>query len=53
VCLPFLRIRHLDTWQGISIPPQEGVRECSDRGLRVEDVEAPWTVMMWLGGHKK
>lgn len=50
--LPFLRVRHLDTWQGISIPPQEAVRECSARGLHVEDVENRWTVMMWLGGRK-
>jgi SAM-dependent methyltransferase len=50
--LPFLRVRRLDTWQGVSIPPAEAVRECTARGLKVEDVEGEWTVMMWLGGHR-
>lgn len=50
--LPFVRVRHLDTWQGISVPPDEAVRECTSRGLKVEDVEGEWTVMMWLGGRK-
>lgn len=53
VRLPFLRIRHLDTWQGVSIPRNEAVRECSARGLSVEETEGEWTVMMWLGGRKK
>jgi SAM-dependent methyltransferase len=51
--LPFLRIRHMDTWQGVSIPRDEAVRESSTRGLTVEETEGEWTVMMWLGGRKK
>lgn len=52
VPVPFVRVRRLDTWQGRSIPPSEAVRECTSRGLRVEDVEGQWTVMMWIGGRK-
>lgn len=50
--LPFVRIRRLDTWQGRSIAPGEAIRECTSRGLKVEDVQGRWTVMMWLGGRK-
>jgi len=50
--LPFVRVRRLDTWQGVALPPYEAVRECTARGLTVEDIEGQWTVMMWLGGHK-
>lgn len=50
--VPFVRVRHLDTWQGRSIAPQEAIRECTSRGLRVEDIEGRWTVMMWIGGRK-
>jgi len=50
--LPFLRVRQMDTWQGVSIPPDEAVHECNTRGLKVEDVEGSWTVMMWVGGRK-
>lgn len=49
---PFIRIRRLDTWQGRSIAPDEAIRECTSRGLKVEDVEGRWTVMMWVGGRK-
>jgi SAM-dependent methyltransferase len=50
---PFLRFRHLDTWQGCSIPPPEAIAKCESLGLEVLDVEAPWTTMMWVGGRKK
>ncbi|HTU35015.1 MAG TPA: class I SAM-dependent methyltransferase [Candidatus Acidoferrum sp.] len=50
--LPFVRVRRLDTWQGRSIAPGEAIRECTSRGLKVEDVEGRWTVMMWVGGRK-
>lgn len=52
VRLPFLRFRRLDTWQGVSIPPSEAVRECTSRGLRMEEIEGKWTVLMWVGGRK-
>ncbi len=51
--VPFLRVRHLDTWQGISIPLPEARRECVALGLQVLDVADPWTIMMWVGGKKK
>jgi SAM-dependent methyltransferase len=50
--IPFVRLRHLDTWQGCSIPHRTAVRECESLGLRVQDVEGQWTVMMWIGGSK-
>ncbi|MGH9725625.1 MAG: hypothetical protein ACRD41_11215, partial [Candidatus Acidiferrales bacterium] len=50
--IPFVRVRHLDTWQGRSIPPREAVRACESRGLNVKYVEGQWTVMMWVGGTK-
>lgn len=50
---PFLRFRHLDTWQGQSIRPNEAIAKCESLGLEVLDVEAPWTTMMWIGGRKK
>ncbi|MGH7745209.1 MAG: class I SAM-dependent methyltransferase [Candidatus Dormibacteria bacterium] len=50
--IPFVRVRHLDTWQGRSIPPREAVHECNSRGLNVKHVEGQWTVMMWVGGTK-
>jgi SAM-dependent methyltransferase len=49
---PFVRVRRLDTWQGRSLPPDEAVRECTSHGLKVEEVEGKWTVLMWLGGRK-
>ena len=49
---PFIRVRHLDTWQGRSIPPSEAIRECEARGLDVEHIEGKWTVRMWIGGRK-
>ncbi len=49
---PFIRVRRLGTWQGRSIPPKEAIRECTSRGLKVEDVQGRWTVMMWVGGRK-
>lgn len=50
--VPFLRVRHLDTWQGRSISPAEAVEACAQAGLTVLDVENPWTTMMWIGGRK-
>ena len=50
--MPFARVRRMDTWQGRSLPPDEALRECTSRGLKVEDVEGKWTVLMWLGGRK-
>jgi SAM-dependent methyltransferase len=51
--VPFLRVRHLDTWQGISFPPGDARRLCASLGLEVLGVEDPWTIMMWIGGRKK
>lgn len=50
--LPFLRLRHLDTWQGISLPLPQVRRACMSAGLEVLDVTDPWTIMMWIGGRK-
>jgi hypothetical protein len=50
--VPFVRIRHLDTWQGRSIPPKEAVEECAKHGLDVQEIEGKWTVLMWIGGQK-
>lgn len=50
--VPFVRVRYLDTWQGRSIPPAEAARECTARGLSVQEIEGAWTVMMWIGGRK-
>jgi len=51
--IPFLRIRHLDTWQGISFPLPEARRVCESAGLEILDVEDPWTIMMWVGGRRR
>jgi SAM-dependent methyltransferase len=51
--LPFVRLRHLDTWQGRSIRPDEAVKQFESAGLQVLDSEFEWTPMMWLGGRKK
>lgn len=51
--VPFVRIRHLDTWQGISFTLPEAKRECEEAGLDVLDIEDPWTIMMWIGGKKR
>lgn len=53
VRMPFVRVRYLDTWQGRSIRPREAVEKCSSLGLEVEDLEAPLTPMMWVGGRKR
>lgn len=50
--IPFLRVRHLDTWQGYSIPVQHALGGCRSHGLKVEDIEGEWTVMLWIGGRK-
>lgn len=50
---PFIRVRHLDTWQGHSIRPAEAKAKCEALGLKVVEVEAPWTPMMWVGGRKE
>lgn len=52
-CVPFVRLRHLDTWQGLSIRPGEAVEKCESLGLEVLDLEDEWTTMMWVGGRKK
>ncbi len=49
---PFLRVRHLDTWQGTSISSRRAVRECRRRGLSVEEIEGKGTVLMWIGGRR-
>lgn len=51
--VPFLRLRHLDTWQGISFTLPEARRECMSAGLEVLDVESAWTIMQWIGGRKR
>ena len=51
--IPFVRMRHLDTWQGHSIRPAEAIRQCELHGLEVLDTEGEWTTMMWIGGRKK
>jgi SAM-dependent methyltransferase len=51
--VPFLRVRRLDTWQGISIPPPQARQICASAGLRVLEVSSPWTVMMWVSGRKE
>jgi SAM-dependent methyltransferase len=51
--IPFVRLRHLDTWQGRSIPPNEAVAKCESLGLKVRDVQDAWTTMMWVGGRKE
>jgi SAM-dependent methyltransferase len=51
--LPFVRLRHLDTWQGRSIRPDEAVKKCESAGLEVFDIAGKWTTMMWIGGRKK
>ena len=53
VRFPFARVRHLDTWQGRALAPPTAVRECGARGLKVDETEGKWTVLMWLGGHKE
>jgi len=50
--LPFVRLRHLDTWQGRSIRPDEAVKELESAGLKVLDTDGEWTTMMWVGGRK-
>ena len=51
--VPFVRVRHLDTWQGISVPPPQARAMCAACGLEVLEVESPWTTMMWVGGRKR
>jgi SAM-dependent methyltransferase len=51
--VPFVRLRHLDTWQGHSIRPAEAIRHCESHGLEVLDVEGKWTTKMWMGGRKR
>jgi SAM-dependent methyltransferase len=51
--LPFIRLRHLDTWQGRSIPVTQGVQQCQRAGLEVLDIENAWTTMTWISGRKK
>lgn len=51
--VPFVRVRHLDTWQGFSLQPPAARRLCAELGLEVVDVEDPWTIMQWIGGRKK
>ena len=50
--VPFARVRYLDTWQGISLPPPEARRICESFGLKVLEVECPWTIMQWVSGRK-
>lgn len=50
--VPFARVRYLDTWQGISLPPSEARSVCESFGLRVLEVECPWTIMQWVSGTK-
>lgn len=50
--VPFLRVRYLDTWQGISIPPPEAQQICKSVGLEILEVECPWTIMQWVSGRK-
>jgi hypothetical protein len=49
---PFVRLRRMDTWQGRSLRPDEVARECTSRGLTVQEVRGKGTVLMWLGGRK-
>ena len=51
--LPFLRVRHLDTWQGISFTLPEAHRLCAELRLEILDVEDPGTIMQWIGGKKR
>lgn len=51
--VPFLRVRHLDTWQGISFTLPEARGLCAELGLENLDVEDPWTIMQWIGGRKR
>lgn len=51
--VPFLRVRHLDTWQGMSFTLPEARRLCAELRLEMLDVEAPWTIMQWIGGRKR
>lgn len=50
--VPFVRLRFLDTWQGISISPPVARRLCACAGLEVLEVECPWTIMQWVSGRK-
>lgn len=50
--VPFLRLRHLDTWQGISFTLPEARRLCAELRLDLLDIEDPWTIMQWIGGRK-
>jgi len=50
--VPIARVRYLDTWQGISLPPPEARRICASFGLQVLEVECPWTIMQWVSGRK-
>jgi SAM-dependent methyltransferase len=50
---PFLRLRHLDTWQGISFPLPEARRLCAELRLEILEVQDPWTIMQWIGGRKR
>lgn len=47
-----VRVRYLDTWQGISLPPPEARSICESFGLEVLEVECPWTIMQWVSGTK-
>ena len=51
--VPFLRMRHLDTWQGISFTLPEARRLCAELRLEIFDVEDAWTIMQWIGGRKR
>lgn len=51
--VPFLRLRHLDTWQGISFTLPEARRLCAELRLEILDLEDPWTIMQWTGGRKR
>jgi len=50
--VPIARVRYLDTWQGISVPPPQARSLCASVGLQVLEVECPWTIMQWVSGRK-